>query len=397
LKRIIPGILLVLSLASMFTAALYIQPVTVNAPTATADAVQANPLSVTYASPTKGPGYIFAVYVDVINVTGLLLFQAGFTFNATALQVVSVSEGGFLSNNGTDAVMAFPGSINNTIGKVIPYGYALTDSTLAKSGSGHLLRVVMEINPRLSPPFTGTFPGSPVTMMHFSTTEKDIQLILIYKDDVTVITPPTADVHDGSFTFFGPLGTVGITGYKLVFKETVNNSLGSQVAIDFYWSFSVDKWNGTEWVATAITGSSTLVVGYVIPALATVDLRYYVYLLPSSGPNPVAWDDWLRISFTFHWTCSSTNYLINYTGKLHVHPGDIVGATSVAFPYVGADGIVSILDVGPIAANWLRTSTGVDPLSDLGRADINGDGVVNILDVGPSAVDWLQTWTNTPP
>jgi hypothetical protein len=189
-------------------------------------------------------------------------------------------------------------------------------------------------------------------------------------------------------------GTVGVTGYKLVFKETMNNSLSSQQTVGYYWSFAVDKWNGTLWVATTITGSSTPVEGYAIPTKTAKNLAYYVYLLSSSV---VKFGNWLRIRYTFNWNYSGTNYSIACVAKLNVHPGDITGA-AVTFPYLGADGAVNLIDVTPIALNWLKSvPAGTDPTSLLARADINGDGVVNINDLTAIALNWLQTWVSTPP
>jgi hypothetical protein len=194
-------------------------------------------------------------------------------------------------------------------------------------------------------------------------------------------------------------GVVGITGYKLLFKETMNNSFCIPVTIDYYWDFSIDKWDGENWVAAGISGSSTPVTGYGIPALTIVDLPYYVYLLPPSGGNAVVWGDWLKVSFTFHWTYNSISYSTSYTVKLHVHPADIAGAASVDFPYLGADNVVNAKDYSPIAANWLATPTSWDtaPLTVLARADLNGDNVINAKDYSPIAANWLATWTNTPP
>jgi hypothetical protein len=193
-------------------------------------------------------------------------------------------------------------------------------------------------------------------------------------------------------------GVVGITGYKLVFKETMNNTLGSQATIDYSWNFSIAKWNGAAWVASGISGSSTSVTGFVIPSLTTEDLPYYVYLLPTSGPNAVAWGNWLKISFTFNWNYSGTHYSTGYTTELNVHPGDINGAKSVTFTYLGAEGVVNLNDVTPIALNWQKkVPASTDPTSVLARADINGDGIVNLKDVTYIALYWLKTWTNTPP
>jgi len=189
-------------------------------------------------------------------------------------------------------------------------------------------------------------------------------------------------------------GAVGITGYKLIFKETMNNSLDFGMTINYYWDFSVDKWNGTAWVASGIGGSTTPVTGYSIPPQTTMDLPLNVYLLPTSG---LAWGNWLKISYAFEWTYNSNSYSTSYVAKLNVHPGDIAGA-AVAFPYLGADGKVNLVDLSLVTSNYGNTvPSGTDPTSTLARADINGDGKVNLVDLTYVTGSWLATWTNTPP
>jgi hypothetical protein len=213
-------------------------------------------------------------------------------------------------------------------------------------------------------------------------------------------TPPTPPSYylTPIYNLVPPLttaGVVGITGYKLAFEEAMTNSLDSSATIDYYWSFSVDKWNGTRWISTGISGSSTSVTGYTLPALTTVDLPYYVYVLNSSSAK---WGDWLAVIFTFHWTYGGSSYSTSYTAELNVHPGDIAGATPITFPYLGADNVCNLLDVTPISLNWLaKVPPGTDPTSTLARADINGDGVVNLLDVTIISLNWLAKWTIAPP
>jgi hypothetical protein len=173
----------------------------------------------------------------------------------------------------------------------------------------------------------------------------------------------------------------------------MNNTLSTQATVNYYWNFTIHKWNGTQWINAGISGSSTPVAGYSIPALTTVDLPYYVYLLNSST---VKWGDWLKINFTFHWTYSGNSYSSNYVAELNVHLGDISGAATVTFPYLGADGDCNLLDVVPIAKYWQKkVPLGTDPTSMLARADINGDGVVNLNDVTPIALSWLKTWSTS--
>ena len=54
---------------------------------------------------------------------------------------------------------------------------------------------------------------------------------------------------------------------------------------------------------------------------------------------------------------------------------------------VNGDGIVNILDISIIAANWLETVPPANP-----RADVNLDGIVNILDISLVAANWLNQY-----
>jgi outer membrane protein assembly factor BamB len=191
-------------------------------------------------------------------------------------------------------------------------------------------------------------------------------------------------------------GVVGITGYKLVFEETLNNSLSSPVTIDYSWSFCADKWNGAQWVSAGITGTYS-VTGYAIPALATEDLPYVYNLSSYFNSNVLEWGDWLKVSYAFNWNYSSTSYSIACVAKLNVHPGDIAGA-AVTFPYLGADDRVNMLDVVLIVQWWgYSVAKGTDPTSTLAIADIINQGYVNINDVFPIMHNWMQTWANIPP
>lgn len=192
-------------------------------------------------------------------------------------------------------------------------------------------------------------------------------------------------------------GMAGTTGYKLVFKETLGNPLCSNATVSYNWNFTMDKWNGSAWIASGISGSSPL-LGSTIPTLTRMDLPYYVYVLPQSGSNAVKWGDWLKVSFTFHWTYGSIALFITYTTKVHVHPGDIAGMTPVTLPLIGSDGFVNLKDLGIITGNWPNpVPPGADPTSNAARADINGDGFVNLKDLGVVTSEWTKSWTNTPP
>jgi hypothetical protein len=298
--------------------------------------------------------------------------------------------------------MVFVGSDNGRVYAFGPPPYSVTVRAYSITGGADLnVPITMDGSPTgYTTPhtfkglmgthaFTVPNTNSSQLFKQWNTGETNTTIIVAYNETETAYyrTLPSVDAS----------GAVGITGYKLVFEETMNNSLGSQVTLNYYWSFCVYKWNGAQWAATGIMTSSTPVTGYVIQALTTKSLPYYVYLLNSSGPNAVAWGNWLKVNYTFHWTYSSTNYLIACVAKLNVHTGDIAGA-AVTFPYLGADGHVTLSDLVLIALNWQKTiPAGTDPTSSLARADINGDGIVNMNDVTAIAQHWMQTWINTPP
>lgn len=101
------------------------------------------PASSVYFDPFRVEGTmgdIIKVNLTISGVTELYLFQAGLKWtNTTAVECTGVAEGGFLSNNGADSVLPFAGTIDNVNGKIVPYGWSLTDIGLAKSGSGKLV------------------------------------------------------------------------------------------------------------------------------------------------------------------------------------------------------------------------------------------------------------------
>jgi outer membrane protein assembly factor BamB len=344
-------------------------------------------------------------------VAGGLVFVGSYDYNVYALNAStgalawSYATGGMVESS--PAVAGDLVVVGSRGGKVYalgppPYSFTVKAHDITK-GTDVSVQITMDGSPTgyttphtftgLMGPQTITVPntdpnGYPFKQWATGETSTTITVTSNGTDTAYYRTLPSVDVN----------GTIGITGYKLVFEETMNNSLGSQETVGYYWSFTVNKWNGTLWVATAITGSSTPVSGYVIQAHTKNNLPYYVYVLNSSGSSSVAWGEWLKVSYAFNWNYSGTNYSIACVAKLNVHPGDIAGAASVTFPYLGADGVVNINDMFPIATNWLKSvPAGTNPTSTLARADILGQGIVNINDVTPIAYNWLATWTNTPP
>jgi len=225
----------ILAILLMLTGALFVPRAFAQNP---ADSIQSNPLAINWTYPAHVPGETFTVYVDVTDVGNLLSFQVGFYFNPTVLQVISVNEGGFLSNNGADAFLPFPGTIDNVNGKVTPFGYGLMDVSKAKTGSGHLLRVVMQINPALWPPDT----GGPVLMVDLTVTDFDECETILMDAENNDVSPPADQVYDGTFTLsVAPANPIALFTYSPVpaYKDE---------AVHFDASGSTRGWNGYDWV-----------------------------------------------------------------------------------------------------------------------------------------------------
>jgi hypothetical protein len=162
--------------------------------------VQADPAAVVYAYPAQGPGTTFYVNITVSNVVNLASYQAGFTFNATALQVTNVTDGDMLIKPGmvpfTD-YLAFSGIINNTAGMVTAYAVSLLNPLLNQSGSGTLFEIGFQVNPTLSQDVNA------VSMMHFNITTTDPTALILTDPEGTEMTPDYGQITDGAFTITG--------------------------------------------------------------------------------------------------------------------------------------------------------------------------------------------------
>lgn len=117
---------------------------------ACAGGIAVDPASFTWTYPSDWPGEKLTAWINVTNVQNLYTFQCGFHFNQSLIQVISVEDGGFLTNNVPPAQSQFiPGTIDNTTGTVTFYAITLFPTATPASSSGHLLKVNMEINPNL--------------------------------------------------------------------------------------------------------------------------------------------------------------------------------------------------------------------------------------------------------
>jgi len=90
-------------------------------------------------------GQTVTVSLMISNVQDLWAFQAGLLFNPKVVKCTNVVEGGFLSNNGANHLLAYPGSIDNTNGIVYFYGWSLESPSSPMSGSGPLMNVTFQV------------------------------------------------------------------------------------------------------------------------------------------------------------------------------------------------------------------------------------------------------------
>jgi hypothetical protein len=225
--------------------------------------VLSNPLLKSMASP-EGPGSTFTAYIDVGNVTNLYAFVAGFTFNATALQVMDVQDGGFLGSNGGQAGEFFlSGTIDNVAGVVNSFGEALNDSIYGASivghSTAHLLKVDFKVNPALYPPYTGTYPGTPVIMMHFNTSMSSNTQLQLIDGSSADITPSYSNIFDGHFllhieTAIPPMAHFVITPNPVYVGTT--QLLLSATSTPWYNGFTWVPISSYNWVITGPGGYS---------------------------------------------------------------------------------------------------------------------------------------------
>jgi hypothetical protein len=217
--------------------------------------VRSNPLSEVMVYPTYGPGSTFTAYIDVGNVTSLFSFEIGFTFDPTALQVLSVTDGGFLTSAGATHWQFLAGSIDNHAGVVSGFAETLfsDDASLAPSikgsATGHLLQVNFEVNPSLWPPYTNGYPGGPTLMIGLSNTT-----IQMYDNMSNIITPLSSYIFNGTFTMYlmpstiiPPTAIFGVYPSTTVYKGTMLtfDATPSRPGFDGYESVPIEWyiWN----------------------------------------------------------------------------------------------------------------------------------------------------------
>jgi len=211
------------------------------------------------------PGYKFQEYVDVQNVVGLLVSAVGFYFNATVLQVLNVTDGGFITNGVPSGNRVnFPGSIDNSAGIVYFYTWGALGAQYAKNGSGHLASVWFEVNPSFTGSYTGTYPGTPVWMANMTETNTNIQLYLsnINGDDIT---PSSQNIYNGTFTIAVPLPlSVSISpssatldlGQSQLFTSTVTGGTGPYTYQWYLNGVAISGATASTWTFTpSVSGS----------------------------------------------------------------------------------------------------------------------------------------------
>jgi len=192
------------------------------------------------------PGHKFNVSITVTNVKGLLLYQLGFYFNATVLQVLpnGILPGSIVAYwESVSTVVPVLGSIDNTHGVVSFYTWGVEGANYNFTGSGSLMIVEFEINPSYSTPYTGTLPGTPVPLVTLSSTDIPTQLILYYADGVSIITPLAADIYSGTIdlTVPPPYGPVASFTYSPAAHITTNTLIT-------FTDTSAPAWNGVAYV-----------------------------------------------------------------------------------------------------------------------------------------------------
>jgi hypothetical protein len=395
-----------------------------------ADAVRVNPAAIYWQYPTHVPGETFTMYINVVNVTNLMAFQVGFRFDQTALQVLSILEGGFLSNNGADFLLSFQGSIDNANGIVTAYAWTLTDPIQAKTGSGHLITVVMQINPSLWPPYSGTYPGTPVTLADLTSSPGDVcRLQLMYSDGVSDITPSSDHIYDGTFELrvtTGPPTPAAFFTISPLPPYSVNDLLS------FDASGSILGWNGTHDIPlvdykwdfgdgnVTHTASSTITHAYGAAG------NYAISLIVQDADGDISAPFWRTVTILgIEVALVPTNpppYVISTEPRINepvLIKMNVVGGSAEAvllrFRRQGGAWFNVSMSFNATESLWVQTIPGqVDSctmeffieaivsgihvtssiqtynVKALGVGDINGDGIIDISDAAIIGANWQK-------
>jgi hypothetical protein len=347
--------------------------------------------------PAQSAGSTFSVDVRVDNTSGVSpginSYSYGLNWNPAVLNVTNVNDafsGSFLNSGANLGTVESLGDLpaNNTKGLLIIGDIILNTSYFGAcaTGSGVLTTVTFEVkaagesNINLQPSDAGvaylTYPDSQGNSYDVIATTKNAAYVSL--------TPSSSEI--------------GITGYKLIFNTTLANLFANAQSINYTWDYRVYKYNATTqtYSIAVISGVTATVMSYSVPVgTSTIQSGEKDAVLPTT----LNWNTWIEVFVTFVYTLNGNTYTLTFPAAvLNVHPADIAGATSIAFPYPGADGVVNLKDITLIALNWLqKVPAGTNPTSSLARADIIDQGVVNLKDVTPIALYWLAKWTNTPP
>jgi ABC-type transport system substrate-binding protein len=230
----------------------------------------------------------------------------------------------------------------------------------------------------------------------------------------------------------------GINGITAWFRNELHNYGNTALNVSVYFDYDFEYWNDTAWTSIPGLPSGTTAAQTVTIAPGTT-VRIGE---PSVAkiPSGIKWGDYIRIHDSLHWTYVTpsppvwqafTGCYGDFTGTtpeataywsevVHYHPGDFAGKTPAppsggywSEPYLAANGVVSIGDVGPITAHWQKTippnnanveypalsyDIGINDNSGITkRADMDGNNVIAVGDVGLITANWQHTWTHNPP
>jgi hypothetical protein len=342
--------------------------------------------------PAQSIGSTFSVDVRVDNTSsvspGINSYSYGLTWNPAVLNVTNVNDafsGSFMNSGANLGTVESLGDLpaNNTKGLLIIGDIILntSDPAACATGSGVLTTV--------------TFKVLATGQSSINLQPSDVGVAyLTYPDSQGNSHDIVATTANAAYVSLTPSSSeVGITGYKLVFNTTLADMFGNAQSINYSWSYQVYKYNvTTKTYSIAVTsGVTPTVTDYFVPTgTSTTQSGETDAVLPTT----LNWNDSIEVFSTFVYTLNGNTYTLALPAALlNVHPADIAGA-AVVFPYLGADGVVNLIDLGLITSNWYATvPTGANPLSATAIADIAAVGVVNIIDLGYVTSNWYATWS----
>jgi hypothetical protein len=392
---------------------------------ATTPLVLANPLPIASVSPalqSVSPGATFSIEIVIVpDGEGISAGQLDFAFNASVMQVDSVTAGNLFGAN-PNAV----GPDIDNVGGTVELALARKGATTPPTPNGTFATMMFTIN---ADALEGTYP---LDIVNLQFSDENFALItgiaindgtLTIKDDnpptysniVIVPTSPTVYVPGQNYAFsitvednvavdtvmfeFEGVNHTDLTNLGAVYSYQLTDLAAGTYNYRWYMNDTSDNWNSTPIMSYIINKATTTVnlllngtdgniaidPGEPVNLSATLSIADIVTLYVdgiNAGSGMESVENVTTLDVGVHNITALYLGGGNYTGSSETH------WLTVTYRWdINADGTVDFLDLTILSAHWDEATTEPYP-----RYDLNKDGAVNYVDLAILSAHWGETY-----